>query len=314
MNTSITKVYVGVDISKETLDIYLYPIDTAIKIKNTATAINDFIKKLSKYNVEEIACEATGGYEKQLDTRLKKAGYPLWIVDPKRIKSFIFASGCRIKNDRSDAQKIAKFASQNTRDYVAIAPTESQEQLRALVDRKNDLTAILAAEKTRLKQPSHERYAADIEDFIQILAQKIKVLDKQIAAFVSQDAELKKKSTFLESMPGIGKASAALLISHLPELGKINNAKISALVGLAPYDYESGAFKGKRRIRGGRMTPRNCLYMCAITAIKFNPAMKAFYDRLLESGKGFKVAIVAVMRKLIRLANTLLRKEELCNV
>jgi len=310
----IPKIYIGVDISKNSLDIYIHPEKILLKIDNSEIAIKKFIKELAKHNNVQIACEATGGYEKLLATLLKKGGYDLWIIDPRRIRGFIVSTGCRSKNDKIDARKIAEFCSKNTRDYEAIERSENQVVLQALVNRKNDLTKFLAVEKTRLKQPSHALYLPSIKRICNVLTKEIKKIDKQIADLLKKDAELSQKAEILESIPGIGTASAALLLAHIPEIGTISNSKISALVGVCPYDNESGKFKGKRRIRGGRMTPRNNLYMCALTTIKYNLILKAFYDRLIENKKPFKIAIVAVMHKLIILANSLLKKGELCRV
>lgn len=312
--TIISKIYIGVDISKNSLDIYIHPEKTLLKIDNSEVAIKKFIKNFTKHNNVQIACEATGGYEKLLAKLLKKNGHELWVIDPRRIRGFIVSTGCKSKNDKIDAQKIAEFSSKNTKDYTAIERTENQDQLQALVNRKNDLTKFLATEKTRLKHPSHALYLPSIERLSKILKAEIKKIDKQILDLLKKDDEFKQKSEILESIPGIGTASAALLLSHVPELGQISNSKISALAGVCPYDNESGKFKGKRRIRGGRMTPRNNLYMCALTTIKYNLILKTFYDRLIENQKPFKVAIVAVMHKLIILANSLLKKGELCRV
>jgi len=311
---NISKTYVGVDISKNTLDICIYPKKMLLKIDNSGLAIKSFIKELAKHDVAQIACEATGGYEKQLAITLKKHGYDLWIVDPRRIRGYIISTGCKSKNDKIDALKIAEFCSKNTKDYLAVEKTDNQEKLQALVNRKNDLTKFLAAEKTRLKHPSHEMNKPSIKRLCKILGAEIRTVEKQIKKLIEVDANLSKKTKILESIPGIGQASAALLLSHVPELGMISNNKIAALVGLCPYDNESGKSKGKRKIRGGRITPRNHLYMCALTTIKYNLTLKAFYDRLIGKQKTFKVAIVAVMRKLIILANSLLKKGELCKV
>lgn len=313
MNT-IPKVHIGVDISKSSLDICILPQKTLLKIDNSESAIKKFIKELAKHDRAQIVCEATGGYEKPLAKLLKKSGYDLWIVDPRRIRGFIVSTGCKTKTDKIDARKIAEFSSKNTQDYLAVETTENHVQLQALVNRKNDLTKFLAAEKTRLKQPSHALYLPSIRHLIRVLTAEVKTIEKQISDLLKTDSELSKKAEILESIPGIGIASAVLLLSHVPELGTISNSKISALVGLCPYDNESGRFKGKRRIRGGRITPRNNLYMCALTTIKYNLILKSFYDRLIENKKPFKVAIVAVMHKLIILANSLLKKGELCRV
>ena len=312
--TNVSKVYIGVDVSKNKLDIYIHPLGKFFKIANTEEEITKLIKELAKYDVAQVACEATGGYEKMLSQILKNNLYNIWIVDPRRIKGFIIASGCKTKTDKIDAQKIAEFATKNSRGYETFYKTKNEDKLLALVNRKGDLTKFLAAEKTRLKHPSHTLYLASIKKLIKTLESEIKIIDKQIQNLIQQDDDLNTKSKFLESIPGIGKASAATLLSFVPELGKLSNRKISALVGVCPYDNESGKYKGKKYIRGGRITPRNTLYMCALTTIKYNLIFKNFYDRLIANKKPFKVAIVAVMHKLIILANSLLKKGELCKV
>lgn len=309
---NITKVYIGVDISKNNLDIYIHPIGRLFKIANSATEIKKFVKELATYDIAQIACEATGGYEKLLAQLLKKNSYNLWIIDPRRIKGFIVASGCKSKTDKIDAQKIAEFASKNSPSYTAITRDENNDKLRAFANRKNDLIKFLAVEKTRLKHPSHALCVSSIKKLIKTLERAITAIDLEIEKLIQHDENLNTKSRYLLSIPGIGKASAAVLLSFVPELGELSNKKISALVGVCPYDNESGKHKGKKFIRGGRMTPRNMLYMCALTTIKYHLPLKKFYDRLIANKKPFKIAIVAVMHKLITIANALLKKKELC--
>lgn len=308
----ITEVWVGVDISKKNLDIHIYPIGKCLQILNSEASIKKFIYELSQYNVKQIACEATGGYEKELSRFLKKSAYSLWIVDPRRIKGFIIASGCKSKNDKIDAKKIAEFASKNNPDYEKICKTANEELLSALTNRKNDLLKFLVAEKTRFKHPSHALCISSIEQIIKILSSEIKTIDLQIQNLIKNDINLNKKTVLLESIPGIGKASAATLVSFVPELGTLNNKQISSIVGLCPYDNSSGNYAGKKFIRGGRIVPRNMLYMCALTTIKYHLPLKQFYDRLIANKKPFKVAIVAIMHKLIMIANSILKKGELC--
>jgi transposase len=312
MKKNISKVYIGVDISKNNLDIYIHPLGKFFKVANSKVAIERFIKGLAEYDSAQIACEATGGYEKLLAQLLKISCYPIWIVDPRRIKGFIVASGGRSKTDKIDARKIAEFASKNSPDYETISKTENQDKLGSLVNRKNDLVKFLIAEKTRLKHPSHVLNVSSIKKLIKILESEIKSIDLQMQSLIQEDEELNKKSIFLQSIPGIGKASAATLLSFVPELGQLSNRKISALIGVCPYENESGSYKGKKFIRGGRIIPRKMLYMCALTTIKFHLPLKVFYDRLIADKKPFKVAIVAVMHKLIMIANSLLKRGELC--
>ena len=177
----ISKMYIGVDISKNSLDIYIYPIKKRLKIDNTKIAIKNFIKTLSYYDNVQIACEATGGYEKLLAMLLKQSNHDVWVVDPRRIKGFIISTGCKTKNDKIDAQKIAEFYFKNTRDYVAIEATENQVQLQSLVNRKNDLTKFLAMEKTRLESPSHVPSLQSIKRLCKVLDKEIKLIEKQMS-------------------------------------------------------------------------------------------------------------------------------------
>lgn len=309
---NLSQVFIGVDVSKNSLDIFIYPVGISFKINNSERAIAKFIKRLSSYQVMKIACEATGGYEKLIVKLLKKHAYDCWVIDPRRIKGFIIATGCQAKTDKIDAKKIAEFAAKNNPNYEKIIKTDTEEILQALVNRKADLTQYLAAEKTRLKHPSHVFSRSSIKKFVIMLEKEIKKIDDQISKHLVNDDNLNEKVKLLESIPGIGKATAALLVSFVPELGHLTNNKISALIGLCPYNRESGMYQGKRFVRGGRVIPRNALYMCALTTIKYHLPLKKFYDRLIENKKPFKVAIVAVMRKLIIIANVILKKNEPC--
>jgi len=309
---NISEVVIGVDVSKHSLDIFIKPIGLAFKIANSKQEILQFIEQLKEHQVKQIACEATGGYEKPLIKLLKKHSYAYRVIDPRRVKGFIIAKGGKAKTDKIDAQRIAEFAASDFQEYVTISKTLNEEKLQALVDRKADLVHYLAAEKTRLKHPSHELSASSIKKFMTTLEKEIKQIEKQVSKHVKDDESINKKVALLESIPGIGKATAALLVSHMPELGLVTNSQISALLGVCPYNRESGNYKGKSFMRGGRMVPRNTLYTCALTTIKYHLPLKAFYDRLIANKKPFKVAIVAVMRKLIVLANTILKKGEPC--
>lgn len=309
---TLSSVYVGIDVSKNNLDVYIYPIGKRFKVDNSTIGISILIKELMQYQCVQVACEATGGYEQLLVQCLQKSSYDTWIIDPRRIKGFIVSMGCKVKTDKIDAQKIAEFASTNIQKYVAIQKTDNECILQSLVNRKIDLTKFLSAEKTRLKHPSHKSSIHSIKKFITILQNEVKEIDLQIAQCVNDDERLEKKSKTLQSIPGIGQTTAALLIAFLPELGKLNKREISALIGVCPYNRESGSHIGKRYINGGRMIPRNALYMCALTTIKYHLPLKKFYDHLRGKQKPFKVAMVAIMHKMIMIANALLKKDELC--
>lgn len=308
----VSKIYVGVDVSKDNLDICIEPLGKIFRIANSKEAIEKFVKKLPKCDEVKIACESTGGYEKLLDKILSKYGMHLWIVDPRRIKGFIVSKNCKSKTDKIDALKIAQFVMQNSEDYKQMKKTEQEQLLQALVNRKQDLIIMLSAEKTRFKHPVHELSIKSIETMMGHLKIEIELIEKRIKEHIEQDEDLKQKSELLASIPGIGTATAAVLLSSLPELGKIGNHQIASLIGVAPYARESGNFKGKSFVSGGRTIPRKALYMCALTSIKHHLPLKDFYDRLISNKKPFKVAMVAVMRKLIIIANVILKKGEMC--
>lgn len=172
----------------------------------------------------------------------------------------------------------------------------------------------MATEKARIDHPSHAAQQESIKKFVAIFKNEIQSIDCQIQELIGKDSELNAKSKLLESIPGIGKATSAVLLSFVPELGSLSNNKIAAIVGLCPYENESGNYRGKKNIKGGRAIPRTALYMCALTTIKYHLPLRVFYDRLITNHKVFKVAIVAVMRKLIVIANSILKKGESCKV
>ena len=216
---TVSKIYVGVDISKDNLDICIEPLGKSFRIANSQEAIEKFIKKLPEHEGIKIACESTGGYEKLLDQILSKHDINLWIVDPRRIKGFIVSKSCKSKTDKIDALKIAQFVMQNCEDYKQIKKSEQEQKLRALVDRKQDLTVMLTAEKTRLKHPSHALSIASIEEMMEYLKKQIESIDKKVKESIELDEDLKNKSELLTSILGIGQATAAVLLSSLPEYG-----------------------------------------------------------------------------------------------
>lgn len=307
---NLTEIYIGVDISKDYLDIFIYPTGKSYRIKNADHDIKQFIKKINVYNVKQIACEATGGYEILLKKLLKKSSLNLKVIDPRRIQGFKSASGMKAKTDKIDAKIIAEFIQKNENGYKEIEKSENLEILQSLVNRKNDLTLMLASEKNRLKHPSHERSIKSIETVIEFFETNIKQLTKEIQKLIASDNELNKKAKILESVPGVGPIAACTLLSFLPELGQVNSKQASALLGTAPYDNASGKFKGKSYIKGGRSVPRKVLYMCALTATNCNLILKNFYQKLLSTNKPSKVALVAVMNKLIKILNTMMKNGE----
>lgn len=308
--TTITKNFVGVDVSKNSLDVYIYPKNQSLKVDNTQEGIDKLLQMFATNNIVQIVCESSGGYENLLIKASNDAGFKTWRVDPKRIKAFIVSEGVRVKTDAIDAKMIARFASQKEADYEQSKRSDIDEKLKALVQRKAILTEMAATEKRRLKGPAGQYYKDSIERIIELIEKEIESFDDSIQELIQQDKNFSKKNEILQSIPGIGKATAAALIADMPELGTIDNKKAAALLGVAPYTKQSGTYRGCEIISGGRPAPRKALYMATLAATRYNKSMKIFYDRLRDNGKKPKVAVVAVMNKLIVTMNAMLRKNE----
>lgn len=305
----ITNFFVGVDVSKNWLDAHIYPKDESLRIDNSTIGIENLLKVLANHTIEQIVCESSGGYENLLLKLCNDAGYKVWQVDPKRIKAFIASQGVKAKTDKIDAKMIARFASQQQAEYSKYKRSNISEKLRALVRRKADLTEMAAMEKKRLRGPSGYYCKDRIESLLTVINKEIEDLSIEIQYLIEQDEEMKESKEILESIPGIGETTAAALIADMPELGKLENKQAAALLGVVPYTKQSGMYKGVETISGGRPAPRCALYMAALAASRYNPPIKIFYNRLRVAGKKPKVAIVAVMNKLIVTCNAMLKKK-----
>jgi transposase len=307
---SVTKNFVGVDVSKNWLDVHIHPKNQMLRVDNTTAGLDQLLAILSQDTISQIVCESSGGYENLLMGSCDNAGYRVWRVDPKRIKAFIVSEGIKAKTDKIDAKMIALFASQKEAPYISNKRSDCDEKINILIRRKEDLTSILVMEKQRLNGPTGKFCKDKIERFINIIEQDIEDIEDEIQDCILQDSHLSSKSDILQSIPGIGKATAATFIAHMPELGIVDNKKVAALLGVVPYTRQSGMHRGRETISGGRSAPRKALYMAALSATRFNKPMKTFYDRLREKGKKPKVAIVAVMHKLVVTMNAMVRKGE----
>lgn len=311
---NITNFFVGVDVSKSFLDVHVYPKEQAFRVENTTAGIKQLIKKLARFNVEQIVCESSGGYENLLVKTFRTANYLIWQVEPNRIKSFIRSEGIKFKTDANDAKMLAMFASQKKSGYeFQRSFSKEDELLRELVKRKSELTKMIAEEKRRLKHPTRSYSISLIKKHINFLEKQFEKIQKEIDKLISDNDDWNNKAKIIESVPGIGRANSASLIAEMPELGKINNKKIAALLGVAPYIQQSGNFKGIAKVTGGRFESRNLIYMAALSASRCNPVYKEFYQRLKNKGKKPKVALVAVMRKMIVTLNVMIKKEQKWN-
>ena len=304
--------FAGIDIAKRHFDLHLKPEDHSDHFDNNASGITRCVKLLSERRPQLIVMEATGGYEAKLAETLHKAGLPVVVVNPRQIRHFAKAVGQLAKTDAIDAEIIARFAAQvrpPLRDFL----DETPKRLKALLARKNQLVAMHVAERNRLEHAVDNVIARSIRQHLKSLERQIKRLEQHLLDTIAQDEQLRHKAELLDSAPGIGPATAAMLVAHLPELGRLNRRQVAALAGVAPLSRDSGAFKGKRMTGGGRAQVRTGLYMPVVSAVRWNPVIRTFYQRLLANGKTKMTALVAAMRKLLTILNLMIAKNEAWN-
>ena len=306
MNTNtLQNINVGVDTSKSQLDIHIRPLDIYFTVPNTDKGITDAIKTIKKHKPQRVVIEATGRLEMPFILACDKAKLPYVIANPLRIKRFAEAIGQRAKNDRLDAELIAHYA-ERVQPELTKLKSENIRLMSDLVTRRNQLLTMQTMERNR-RQILPKNISSTITPILTALKNQLEKVETKIAKLIESSPEYQAKSTILQSMPGVGKVLAASLISNVPELGFITNKQASSLIGVAPITRESGRFKGKRMIKGGRPQVRTVMYMAMMSAIQCNPVFKATYERLLAAGKPKKVAIVACMRKMVVALNSMLR-------
>ncbi|EGQ8941612.1 IS110 family transposase [Vibrio parahaemolyticus] len=306
MNTNtLQNINVGVDTGKSQLDIYIRPLDIYFTVPNTEKGISDAIKTIKKHKPQRVVIEATGRLEMPFILACDKAKLPYVIANPLRIKRFAGAIGQRAKNDRLDAALIAHYA-ERVQPELTKLKSENIRLMSDLVTRRNQLLTMQTMERNRL-QILPKNISSTITPILTALKNQMEKVEAKIAKLIESCPEYQAKSTILQSMPGVGKVLAASLISNVPELGFITNKQASSLIGVAPITRESGRFKGKRLIQGGRTQVRTVMYMAMMSAIQCNPVFRATYERLLTAGKPKKVAIVASMRKMVVILNSMLR-------
>jgi transposase len=300
--------YCGIDVSKDRLDVVVLPEEKSFSVGNDAAGWAELVEQLRGFSIAAIGIEASGGYERGVMRALLAAGMPVRQVNPFRLRQFAKASGVLAKTDPIDTRMIASF--------VAIMPTRPAQRHAPSVERLAEMLAVrrqLSAEKVAAENASSLLENAMLRRLssrrIGRLAADIDMLDRSLVEIVAADAALGHRYELLTSMPGVGPVLACTLIALLPELGSMSRKQVAALVGVAPYAFESGKLKGKRCIWGGRAPIRHMLYMAAMSASNWNPALRAFHTRLKGAGKLPKVAIVAVMRKMITTLNAMVRDD-----
>jgi transposase len=299
-------VFVGIDVSKATLDIAVLPKQTIWTASNEAKSIDVLVRKLSRLSAARIVVEATGGYERKVIQALAKAGLPVVRINARQVRRFAQATGMLAKTDRLDAIVLAKYG-QAVEPEVRVIDQENI--LRPLVNRRRQLVEMLAKEKSRMKQCLDEPIAQDIALHIEWLTQRVCHLEEEIADNIKSSPTVARQSAVLQKVRGVGPVLTTTLLCELPELGQLNRKKIASLVGVAPFNRDSGKFRGKRCVWGGRARVRSVLYMATMRAVRVNPAIQVFYQRLRESGKPAKVALTACMRKFLTILNAILRQE-----
>ena len=307
--TSDTRVTVGIDVAKATVEVAISGRQKTLALSNDEAGYAALLAELSSLNVGLVLLEATGGFELACATALQLAGLAVAVVNPRQARDFARAMGYLAKTDRIDAAVLVDMARTllaraDLSKLVKPLPDAQQLELQALVTRRRQLMAMKLAEDHRMKMPG-VRQRRSLNTIIKALDREIVRVDKDLQAFVGANhAEL---AALLDSVKGVGKATISTLLAEVPELGKLSGREVSALVGVAPINRDSGTMRGKRSIFGGRPDVRRVLFMAALVASRHNPVIKAFYQRLLAAGKPKKVALVACMRKLLTILNAMVR-------
>lgn len=299
--------FVGIDVSKDYLDSASLHSDLG-RVSNNRQGIAHLIEQLEPLHPSLIVVEATGGFEIPLLTELYAAQFPIARVNPGRVREFAKSVGQLAKTDKLDAHILARFA-EAVKPATVHLPSDDEQHLAALMSRRRQLIEMLTAEQNRLAsmRPSVQ---AHVQKHIAWLGAELEVLDQEIQEFINDNPHWQDKADLLRGVPGVGRITTATLMADLPELGQLDRKQIAALVGLAPVNRDSGRKRGKRRIHGGRAQVRSVLYMATLTATRYNPVIKAFYDRLLKAGKEKKVALTACMRKLLTILNAILKHHQ----
>ena len=300
--------YVGIDVSKDRLDVAVLGEGQEKQVENTLKGINELVKWMVELDPALIAVEATGGYQRVVVEALFQAGLGVAVVNPARVRQFARACGLLAKTDKLDAQVLAEFGHRvQPRRYEG--KSEAEKQLRALLVRRKQVEEMLKAEQNRLRTTSPS-LKSSVEQVIVCLKEQKKLLDEQIQQFLQVQKAWQEQTEILSSAPGVGMVTTATLLAELPELGKMDRKRIAALVGVAPMNYDSGKKRGYRKTKGGRTDVRSVLYMSTLVATRYNPLIRAQYQQLLKRGKLKKVALTACMRKFLTILNAMMRDQQ----
>lgn len=303
------KQWVGIDVSKAHLDVYLHPKDDQWRRPNSPTGIAQILRALADHSIALVVLEATGGMEQAIAQALAQAGIAVVVSNPRRVRDFAKALGKLAKTDAIDAQVLARFG-EAVRPQVRALASEMAQELQELVTRRQQLVEMKSAERNRKSSARTSKSREQIERHIDWLNEEIYRLDEQIQAQLHQSQQWQEQQQLLESVPGVGAVTSSTLIGLLPELGQLSRKQIASLVGVAPVNCDSGQMRGKRFVMGGRSSVRGALFMAALVATRYNPVIREFYGRLLAQGKAKKLALVACMRKLLVILNAILKQKQ----
>lgn len=299
-------VFVGVDVSKARLDVFVLQGEGAFAVANDEAGLVQLIDRIMPLAPAQVVLEATGGLERPLVAGLMAAGLPVVIVNPRQVRDFARSLGKLAKTDALDARLLALFG-ERVRPALRELPTPDTQALGDQLARRRQLVEMLTMEKNRLKQSHHGAVRKNIKEHIEWLKQQLRGSDEGLRRAVESSPAWQAKRDLLNEVKGVGDVTALSLIGLLPELGTLDRKQIAALVGVAPFARDSGTLRGKRSVWGGRAAVRTVLYMATLSAIRWNPVLHAFYTRLRDAGKLKKVAIVAAMRKLLTILNAMVR-------
>jgi transposase len=298
--------FVGIDVAKDGLDVHVRPTGEAFRIVRDDAGLAGLAERLARLRPALVALEATGGYEVTVAAALASAGLPVAVINPRQIRDFARATGPLAKTDALDVRVIAAFA-EAVRPVVRALPDEQARTLGELVTRRRQLVDMYGAELNRRRLVRDPQVQQQLAAHLRWLEQALADLERELRQTIRATPVWRDTEDLLRSVPGIGPVTAFTLLADLPELGRLPRRQIAALVGVAPFNHDSGTLRGRRTVSGGRADVRRVLYMATVSAIRRNPIIGAFYQRLRASGHPAKVAITAAMRKLITILNAILR-------
>ena len=297
--------FVGIDVSQDRLDLAVRPTGETRQVVHDPAGTGVMTEYLKELGPQLVVVEATGGLETAVTAELAAEGLPVVVANPRKVRAFARATGQLAKTDALDAQVLAQYG-ETLRPQPRALPDAATRELRALVVRRRQLVEMITAEGNRLQRATR-RVRPRVEEHIKWLKENLAELDRDLDDTIRSSPVWKDQDRLLRSVPGVGPVLSLTLLSGLPELGALNRGEVAALVGVAPFNQDSGSFRGKRRVWGGRGQVRAALYLAALVATRYNPALKEFYQRLCQAGKPKKVALTACMRKLLTILNAMVR-------